>query len=153
MDPRTEFAHGALHEVAWTKSVHDVEEVTTVAGYEPDKLKVLRGGTRPLGALGLLTGPARESLADPQRFTVAACGARTTAAVGLPTEPLSDWKPLPPPGRHLGVNAPFLDNGNVMAGTPEGAHSLLNEFKKELFFAGFLLHGNVEPTHCMEPVG
>ena len=46
--PRSEA--GALRDVLKSKSIYDLGDDTTVAGYDADRLNVLKGSTRPLPA-------------------------------------------------------------------------------------------------------
>ena len=65
-----EFPDGALREVLRSKSVYDVDDDTTVTSYDPEKLKVLRGNTRPLPAVGLVSDDARRFLENPEELVV-----------------------------------------------------------------------------------
>eukprot|EP00974_Lingulodinium_polyedra_P109914 10632965-Lingulodinium_polyedra.AAC.1 len=70
--------------------------------------------------------------------------------VGLPAATLSDWRPSLAFGRELAVLAPYVDNGNVVAGCPDMAGKVMDAFKAELAAVGFQLHDEVLPTDQME---
>ena len=52
--PQAEFEEGALEEVLKCRTVHDVEEDTSVAPYEPGRLAVLEGRSVPKDAGNLV---------------------------------------------------------------------------------------------------
>ena len=49
--------------------------------------------------------------------------------------------------------APYVDNGNVVAGSASAAQSILDAVKRELSSVGFVYHEEVEPTRTMELLG
>ena len=60
--PDVEFPEGALAEVLRTKNVYDLDDDSPAAHYDPDKLKVLKGNTRPRDAKPLVGPEARRFL-------------------------------------------------------------------------------------------
>lgn len=62
LEEANEFPDGALQEVLRCRDLYDLGETTTVAPYDPSKLKVLRGGTVPRDAKSLVGSAARRFL-------------------------------------------------------------------------------------------
>ena len=60
--PDVEFPEGALAEVLRIKNVYDLDDDSPAAHYDPDKLKVLKGNTRPRDAKPLVGPEARRFL-------------------------------------------------------------------------------------------
>ena len=56
------YPDGALCELLRSRDIYDVQQSLTVTPYDAEKLKVLRGGTRPRGAKALVGERAREYL-------------------------------------------------------------------------------------------
>ena len=61
-DELTEFPDGALFALLRTRDVYDVQEALGAAAYAPEKLKILRGGTTPFLASGLVGTEAADML-------------------------------------------------------------------------------------------
>jgi len=82
-----------------------------------------------------------------------ACGRRSLQRLGMPPTCLGDRVPCPLFCRKLGLIAPYVDNGNVIAGSRATAQKIINSFKHELETLGFTLHEEVDPTQDFELVG
>ena len=61
---------GALCELLKTKDLYEGESISTTASYEPDKLRVLKGGIKPKDAKELVGGAAAKFLLEPDRYIV-----------------------------------------------------------------------------------
>ncbi|CAK0850565.1 unnamed protein product, partial [Prorocentrum cordatum] len=66
---------------------------------------------------------------------------------------LKDWGPPPPFGRTAAIVAPYVDNGNIIGGSPEAALRLFHALREELTSIGFLIHEEAEPASDYELVG
>ena len=82
-----------------------------------------------------------------------AASLRALRRLGLPEVTLKDWGPPPPFGRTAAVVAPYVDNGNIIGGSPEAALKLFLALREELTRIGFLLHEEAEPAADYELVG
>ena len=80
-------------------------------------------------------------------------GKRALVSCGLPPVTLADWEPSPKFTRSSAVVAPYVDNGNVIAGSPEVAEKVLGALVRELEDLGFKCHERVDPTPHFEMVG
>ena len=80
-------------------------------------------------------------------------GKRALRACGMPPTTLADWEPSPPFSRSSAVVAPYVDNGNVIAVSPEVAQTVLEALIKELEDLGFVCHERTDPTPEFEMVG
>ncbi|CAK0818425.1 unnamed protein product, partial [Prorocentrum cordatum] len=82
-----------------------------------------------------------------------AAARRALASLGQPTATLADWAPPPPFCRDSVVIAPYVDNGNIIAGPPEAARRGYDAFRAELLRPGFALHEELETRPEFELVG
>ena len=81
------------------------------------------------------------------------CCRRALAARHLAPHLLADRAPAPPLDANQGFFAPYVDNGNLVAGSQKVAEDLLVALKEELTGVGFVFHEEVEPTKVMDLLG
>ena len=64
------YPEGALCELLRTRDLYEGEAVPTTATFDPDKLRVLKGGIQPKDAKELVGGTAAKFLEEPERYIV-----------------------------------------------------------------------------------
>eukprot|EP00959_Pyramimonas_sp_CCMP1952_P279499 5843431-Pyramimonas_sp.AAC.1 len=79
-----------------------------------------------------------------------AAARRALISLGQPATTLADWGPPPPFCRDSVVIAPYVDNGDIIAGSPEAARRGYDAFRSELLRLGFVLHEEQGPRPDFE---